>query len=68
MAREMGMVERMVQQMSEKTIFALIYLLASIALGVMVQMEFYGGAAALAMMIMVDVVSGLQKEEETKWR
>lgn len=54
--------------MSDKMIYLMIYLLACILVGVLVHVELYGVAATVAMLIFVDVLTGLQVEEEARWR
>lgn len=63
-----GMAERVHETMSDKMIYLMIYLLACILVGVLVHVELYGVAATVAMLIFVDVLTGLQVEEEARWR
>lgn len=62
------LVERMGAKMSEKAIYAVIYVLACCLVGILVHLELYGVAATVAMLIMVDVVTGSQTEEDVRWR
>lgn len=54
--------------MSEKAIYAVIYVLACFLVGILVHVELYGVAAAVAMLIIVDVITGSQTEEDVRWR
>lgn len=60
--------ERMGETMSEKAIYAVIYVLACSLVGALVHVQLYGVAATVAMLILVDVMTGLQTEEEARWR
>lgn len=61
-------VKRMGTTMSEKAIYAVIYVLSCCLVGILVHVELYGVAATVAMLIMVDVVTGSQTEEDVRWR
>lgn len=59
--------ERKARNMKENVIYLLVYLIASIVLGVLVHLQMYGIAAGLGLFILIDVINGLQKEEDGRW-
>lgn len=52
--------------MSENIVNMLIYVIASIVIGVLVHLQYYGIASGAAMLVIVDLMTGLQREEDLR--